>query len=674
MINLPEIDGYHVTHVIGEGGMGRVYGGQRLGDGLPVAIKVMLGTRVTGEKFLRRFDREIRVCASFAHPYVIKILDVGRLEKCGAPFFVMELLQGQSLAEKCKKGPIKEQLVSTILRSMTEALSYVHSKGVLHRDIKPENIFIEKTGRVVLLDFGLARQSDETKLTGTEEVVGTFCTIAPERLTGKDGDERSDIYGLGMTLYYALAGKYPYEITDLMAIVRGTKEGQPRQLPGQLGRVIDRTIKTRPRDRFASAEELLQALEGKHTGQNIPVRKMSDSGLSAVVSRKSRRNGLLGMLIVFLIVIGAHLYLQPKAQPPKRRLSTATIHQQLIEARKELLVDGAELDVDKCRLVGRLAKKAGVLKRLRGKTKGEEAQGLFYLYCASLDKRKYQRAYEIMVRLMVRCGPNAVKFSDKTLMTEFVTTAHRAKKLQAAIQWLLIKYELSDDHSVRQLFGHGYCYAVYRKNDALKPKERSQEVVNAYNVSRALISQWRSSPFKNYIYHNWLGLVAAMSTNEVRDDCTAFVLGETRGKKTFGMLTADALQTAAIAVRHESYEGGRANSKHGGDIVLLKKAVKFAGKGKRLQVINLHLALSSSDHGNYEFSRQLFEKIDRENFTSVQNFQYFLGLGKLHHRINRYDEAIECMRKSLAFTDNPQTKENIEHRIVTIRMEKQLMR
>ena len=663
-----------MTHVIGEGGMGRVYGGQRLGDGLPVAIKVMLGTRAKDASFLRRFDREIRVCASFAHPYVIKILDVGRLNDGGAPFFVMEFLQGQSLADKCKKGPIKELLALTILRSMAEALSYVHAKGVLHRDIKPENIFMENSGRVVLLDFGLARQCDETKLTGTQEVVGTFCTIAPERMTGGEGDERSDIYGLGMTLYFALAGKYPYEITDLLAIVRGTKEARPRRLSGLLGKVIDRAIKTRPQERYAKAEELLSALEGKHTGQNAPVRKKSESGLSAVVRPKSQRKGLLGLLMVVLIVIGAHLYLQPKPSPVKGRLSTASIHQKLIEARKELLVNGADFEVDTCRLVGRLAKKAGVLKRLGGKTKGEEAQGLFYLYCASLDKQNYIRAYDIVVRLMVRCGPNAVIFPEKTLMMEFVNTAHRAKKLQDAIQWLLIKYELSDDEAVKPFFGYGYCYAVYRKNDSLKPKERSQEVVNAYKVSRTLVTDWRKSPIKDWLYHIWLGLVAAMSTTEVRDDCTAFVLRETEGKYTFGMPTSDALKSAAIAVRHESYEDGRANSKHGGDIKLLKKAVKFAANKKRLQVINMHLALFSSDHGNYEFAKKLFENIDSASFSDNQNFQYFLGYGKLNHRINKYDEALDCMRKTLTYTDNPQMKENIRNRIATIRMEKQIMR
>ena len=376
------------------------------------------------------------------------------MKRTGEPYFVMELLQGRSLAEKCKGGPINEGLALHVLRNMAEALSYVHAKNVLHRDIKPENIYLEKSGRVVLLDFGLARACDETKLTGTEEVVGTFCTIAPERLAGQEGDVRSDIYGLGMSLYYALAGKYPYDVTDLIAIVRGTKEANPKKLPGLSGELIDRCIKTVPSTRFPSAEALLSALEGRDTSVRRPViRPANSSSTEQVIRNKSHSNKMMGLFICTLVTVLFLFFLHPQAKTNRGRSSKATAHRELLETREVLLRRGAVLSSVDCCHVGRLAERAGVLKRLAGIASDEEIRGLYYAYCVAMEKSDYDIAYELMFRLLNRGGPKCVVFRGKELIVEFINTAERANRLKVAYQWLLMKYELSDVFETKQYYG-----------------------------------------------------------------------------------------------------------------------------------------------------------------------------------------------------------------------------
>ena len=679
MGELPTIDGYHVTHVIGEGGMGRVYGGQRVGDGLPVAVKVMLGARATGATFLRRFDREIKVCAAFAHPYVIKILDGGRLERTGEPYFVMEFLAGESLAEKCKRGPISEGLALNVLRSMAEALSYVHAKGVLHRDIKPENIFLEKTGRVVLLDFGLATSSEETKLTDTEEVVGTFCTIAPERLKSGEGDCRSDIYGLGMTVYFALAEKYPFDLNELLAILRGESSQEASLLPGFVGKVVARCIRMKSSERYGSADTLLAVLEGEQTGRMGAVepprsRELSKTGASVVLRRESRRNRMLGLLIFTLLVIAFLFWLQPKPEQGGRRLSRATSHNELLEARKELLPAGAELTAEKCRLVGRLAGKTGALKRLRARAKNDEIAGLYYLACVAEEQKNHERAYDILRKTLSRGGPNCLSIYNKLLMNELVFAAHSAKKLSDLHLWLLRKYELAERGKEKHLYGYGYALAAHHENRILQPTKLRPEAERAYKVAFSLIRDYKNCPIQRQLYSVWLELVTAGSRKEVRDECTRFVLRNTNEPRSFGMPTAMALRSAAICVRHESYGNRRANTSHGGDIKLADKAIHYCQSDRERSLINLLRGLIKSDNHKLKEALLNFNEIDQKLLTRFDSYQYYLGLGKLYQRMSKYEEAIASMQKALEFTDRPETKENVRNRIVTVRVEQKMMR
>jgi eukaryotic-like serine/threonine-protein kinase len=256
---------YHITGEIGRGGMGVVYRGEDGLIGREVAIKTL--TEATPE-LRERFYVEAR-SGILNHPNIVTVYELGEHE--GNPFIAMEFLPGESLEKLLRQRgrlPVLESI--SIVEQICTGLGYAHTHGLLHRDVKPANVIVLPDGRVKIVDFGIARLADQnTRLTKTDALLGTFHYIAPERLKGEASDGRADIWSAGIILYEMVSGALPFRGKDVSTLYRVMHEPFPpitqvvEDAPEELTAVLDRALAKEMKDRYATAEEMafdLQAL------------------------------------------------------------------------------------------------------------------------------------------------------------------------------------------------------------------------------------------------------------------------------------------------------------------------------------------------------------------------------------------------------------------------------
>lgn len=258
---------YQIERELGRGGMGVVYLARELRLERPVAIKV-LPPHLTGDATVReRFLREARTAAQLSHPHIVPIYRAEEANGCA--YFVMAFIEGENLAERVRdRGPLPAVEVVRLLREAAWALAYAHLRGVVHRDIKAPNIMVERgSGRAVVTDFGIARDTHAAGLTQAGELVGTVHYMSPEQANGEPLDGRSDLYSLGVVGYYALSGRLPFEGDNpaavLLAVASRTAPSLASVAPGvprPLVEVIDRCLRKNPAERIATGEELAETL------------------------------------------------------------------------------------------------------------------------------------------------------------------------------------------------------------------------------------------------------------------------------------------------------------------------------------------------------------------------------------------------------------------------------
>jgi len=259
------IAGYRITGVLGEGGMSIVY---RAADrtGAPVAIKVLRAD--LAEQGRRRFLREIAAVHGLSHPSLVRVLEWGETPR-GALFYAMELLEGEDLEELCARaGKLPADEVARIGRLVASGLEVAHRASLVHRDVKPANVFLVRGGAVKVLDFGLAlgMQSQlASRLTSTDVLLGTPAFMSVEQATGtRDEDARTDVWGLGATLHFAISGRPPFEaptpMGQLVRIVTDEPDPLPDDTPGFLRVAIDRALRKDRTARWPSMAAFLEAL------------------------------------------------------------------------------------------------------------------------------------------------------------------------------------------------------------------------------------------------------------------------------------------------------------------------------------------------------------------------------------------------------------------------------
>jgi serine/threonine-protein kinase len=257
---------YEIIREIATGGMGVVYRGERLKLGRKVAIKFLLGW-TDSEEARTRFEREARAMGALHHPNCVTVTDFGVHE--GVPYLVMDYVKGVPLDDIVADGPLPPRRVVDIARQLLAGLGHAHEQGIVHRDIKPGNIMVyEADGfddEVKLLDFGVAKlQSDTGDLTAGM-AIGTPSYMSPEQGEGEPVDARSDIYAVGVLLYYMLTGEKPFDDDDKLEVLRLHREAPrpelPRRIaPPDLAEVVKTAMAVAPGDRYQSAAEMSAAL------------------------------------------------------------------------------------------------------------------------------------------------------------------------------------------------------------------------------------------------------------------------------------------------------------------------------------------------------------------------------------------------------------------------------
>ncbi|MEA2696817.1 MAG: eukaryotic-like serine/threonine-protein kinase, partial [Myxococcales bacterium] len=268
---------YLIEHQLGAGGMGAVYAARHVHLGTKLAIKVLLPELLCEAEAIERFDREARASAKIADENVVRILDVGQLEN-GAPYMVMEFLEGQDAGAYLKKnGRLSiEQAIDVMLQTCA-AVAAAHAMGIIHRDIKPSNLFFvhRSAGRplVKVLDFGVSKlvsadSQENLMATKTGSILGSPAYVSPEQwFDSKNVDKRSDIWALGIVLYELLTGKLPFIAAS--APVMATKiayepvvppsELRP-EIPADLEKIVLRCLEKKAEDRFQDVTAVAKAL------------------------------------------------------------------------------------------------------------------------------------------------------------------------------------------------------------------------------------------------------------------------------------------------------------------------------------------------------------------------------------------------------------------------------
>ena len=269
---------YEIQASIGAGGMGEVYRAHDARLDRTVAIKVLPASYSADRDRLQRFAQEARAAAALNHPNILSIFDIG--DEQGAPYVVSELLEGETLRDRLRSGPISSRKTIDYAVQVARGLSAAHEKGIVHRDLKPENLFLTNDGRMKILDFGLAKLTRPEIESGSADaptmhaatepglVMGTVGYMSPEQVRGKAADQRSDIFAFGAILYEMVSGKRAFHgetAADTMSAI--LKEEVPelsetaRNVPPGLDRIVRHCLEKSPTQRFHSAGDMAFDLE-----------------------------------------------------------------------------------------------------------------------------------------------------------------------------------------------------------------------------------------------------------------------------------------------------------------------------------------------------------------------------------------------------------------------------
>lgn len=259
---------FSLERELGRGGMAIVYLARDVALDRPVAVKLLPPRLATSPDYRARFLREARTAAGLSHPNIVPIHLVE--EKDGLVYFVMALVEGESLGDRVRRaGPLKPAEVARLVQEVSWALAYAHGRGVIHRDIKPDNILIERgTGRALVTDFGIARVVTTATESRQGEVLGTVAYMSPEQASAESVlDGRTDLYSLGVTAFFALTGRLPFDARH-PAVLTAMHVGEPAPpvrsisalIPLRLAEAVDRCLAKDPANRYPNGEALADAI------------------------------------------------------------------------------------------------------------------------------------------------------------------------------------------------------------------------------------------------------------------------------------------------------------------------------------------------------------------------------------------------------------------------------
>src|SRR5690349_20847805 len=328
-----KIGPYVVVSLLGAGGMGEVYRARDSRLGRDVALKILPDTFAGNADRLKRFEAEARAVAALNHPNILAIHDVG--EHNGTPFLVSELLEGESLRAVLERGAMTQRKAVEFAVQVAQGLAAAHEKKIVHRDLKPENLFQTNDGRAKILDFGLAKltqedgvkhSSDSLTLTGARTaagvVMGTASYMAPEQVRGEPTDSRTDIFAFGAVLFEMLSGKKAFLRETAAETMTAVLRAEPPEmgdsghaLSPAMDRIVRRCLEKSPEQRFQSAKDMsfaLAALSGSDTG---------GSGLAVAVPPKPWPRWLVAAPVALGVLLLAWWAIVPKAKAVRQEFS-----------------------------------------------------------------------------------------------------------------------------------------------------------------------------------------------------------------------------------------------------------------------------------------------------------------------------------------------------------------
>jgi serine/threonine protein kinase/beta-lactam-binding protein with PASTA domain len=326
-------DRYEVEARLGTGGMAEVWRGHDRVLNRTVAIKTLLPQYARDTGFVNRFRREAQAAARLNHPGIVSVYDSGDGDN---PYIVMQFIEGRTLADFLVSGKkMAPMQAAQVAQGIAEALAAAHTHGVIHRDIKPANVMVTRDGKVMVMDFGIARLiSGPETAPQTSAVMGTASYLSPEQAQGHPVDARTDIYSLGAVLYEMLTGRPPFTGDSPMAIAYKQVNATPpppssisSDIPAELDAVVMRALSKNPANRYQTAQEFADDLERARTGQTVVATPLLPAGSDATQvisrpqptsvlppqeedrggSRKVWLGALIALLVIALLAGGAYL-------------------------------------------------------------------------------------------------------------------------------------------------------------------------------------------------------------------------------------------------------------------------------------------------------------------------------------------------------------------------------